>query len=327
MDLRARALQKWEKEWEQETREANEARHREWEQERKQWWGERHQQEEGWKKEKEAWEREREELSTKVEQFQQAKESLLSQSKQTQQVYESLRAQNEQIRQTHEQLRQTKDVLLNENAHFRKLQDELQSQNEQMRQAQEELQCHNLQVRQAQQADQLRANTLQDKQLGLLEADIAKTELIRQYQEQEALLQQEIQQCKQEVERVRKGQTSLIAQTSQVPMTPSQQTRVPMGSQFGSNVRPQSTSRESLIKAPTHMVTSSVIDARPLSQVSAKPFQFATPSHLDGPNITPSKAAEGGKHRVKGDAQRSKVLKKHSQVAHKSPSQESGGTI
>ena len=53
-----------------------------------------------------------------------------------------------------------------------------------------------------------------NKQLNLLAADLAKTDLIRQYQEQEAVLQQEIQQCKHEVERVRKGQVSVIAQTS-----------------------------------------------------------------------------------------------------------------
>ena len=95
-----------------------------------------------------------------------------------------------------------------------------------MRQAQEELLCHNDQVRQAQQADQLRANNLQEEHLNLLSADLAKTDLIRQYQEQEAVLQQEIQQCKREVERVRKGQASLLAQTSQVLTTPNQQSRV-----------------------------------------------------------------------------------------------------
>ena len=33
MQIRAHALQKWEQEWEQETREANEQWHKEWEQE------------------------------------------------------------------------------------------------------------------------------------------------------------------------------------------------------------------------------------------------------------------------------------------------------
>ena len=203
MQIRAHALQKWEQEWEQETREANEQWHKEWEQEWKQWWGERHQQEESWKKEKEAWEREREALSVKGEQFLKAKEELLSQSRQTQQVFDDLCAQNEQIRKTQEHLRQTKDVLLTENELFRKMQADLKTKNEQMHQAQEELLCHNDQVCQTQQADQLRANNLQEEHLNLLSADLAKTDLIRQYQEQEVVLQQEIQQCKCEVERVK----------------------------------------------------------------------------------------------------------------------------
>ena len=217
----AHALQKWEQEWEQKTREANEQWHKEWEQEWKQWWGKRHQQEEGWKKEKEAWEREREALSVKAEQFRKAKEELLSQSRQTQQVFDDLHAQNEQIRKTQEHLRQTKDALLAENEQFHETQTqaELKTQNEQMRQAQEELLCHNDQLQQAQQADQLRANNLQEEHLNLLSADLAKTDLIRQYQEQEAVLQQEIQQCKCEVECVRKGQASLLVQTSQVLTT------------------------------------------------------------------------------------------------------------
>ena len=53
-----------------------------------------------------------------------------------------------------------------------------------MRQAQEELLCHNDQVHQAQQADQLWDNNLKDEQLNLLAADLAKTNLIHQYQEQ-----------------------------------------------------------------------------------------------------------------------------------------------
>ena len=141
-----------------------------------------------------------------------------------------------------------------------------------MHQAQEELLCHNDQVRQAQQADQLRANNLQEEHLNLLSADLAKTDLIRQYQEQEAVLQQEIQQCKREVERVRKDQASLLAQTSQVLTTPNQQLRVQVGSQYGSTTRPQSASRESLARAPVNMVSSDVIDAHPLSQVSTKPL-------------------------------------------------------
>ena len=331
MQIRAHALQKREQEWEQETREANEQRHKEWEQERKHWWGERHQQEEGWRKEKETWEREREALSVKAEQFRKAKEELLSQSRQTQQAFEDLRAQNEQICKTQEHLRQTKDALLNENELFRKTQAELKTQNEQMRQAQEKLLCHNDQVWQAQQADQLRANNLQEEHLNLLSADLAKTDLIRQYQEQEVVLQQEIQRCKREVERVRKGQASLLAQTSQVLTTPNQQSRVQAGSQYGSTTRPQSTSRESLARAPVNMVSSDVIDARPLSQVSAKPLQFTTPSHLGRSDMGLSKGAEGGKHQEKskarGDAQRSKSLKNQSQMAQKSPSQESGDTI
>ena len=62
MQIRAHALQKREQEWEQEMREANEQWHKEWEQEWKQW------------------EREREALSVKAEQFCKAKEELLSQS-------------------------------------------------------------------------------------------------------------------------------------------------------------------------------------------------------------------------------------------------------
>ena len=331
MQVCAHALQKQEQEWEQETREANEQRHKEWEQEWKQWWGERHQQEEGWRKEKEAWEREREALSVKAEQFRKAKEELLSQGRQTQQAFEDLRAQNEQIRKTQEHLCQTKDALLNENELYRKTQAELKTQNEQMRQAQEELLCHNDQVWQAEQADQLPANNLQEEHLNLLSADLAKTDLIRQYQEQEAVLQQEIQQCKREVERVRKGQASLLAQTSQVLTTPNQQSPVQAGSQYGSTTRPQSASRESLARAPVNMVSSDVIDARPLSQVSAKPLQFTTPSHLGRSDMGLSKGAEGSKHREKskarGDAQRSKSLKNQSQMAQKSPSQESGGRI
>ena len=159
-----------------------------------------------------------------------------------------------------------------ENELFRKTQVELKTQNEQMRQAQEELLCHNDQVRQAQQADQLWANNLQEEHLNLLSADLAKTDLICQYQEQEAVLQQEIQQCKCEVERVRKGQASLLAQTSQVLTTPNQQSRVQVGSQYGSTTHPQSASRESLARAPVNMVSSDVIDACPLFQVSAKPL-------------------------------------------------------
>ena len=234
-------------------------------------------------------------LSVKAEQFRKAKEELLSRGRQTQQAFEDLRAQNEQIRKTQEHLHQTKDALLNENELFCKTQAELKTQNEQMRQAQEELLCHNDQVRQAQ-ADQLRANNLQEEHLNLLSADLAKTDLIRQYQEQEVVLQQEIQQCKCEVEHVWKGQASLLAQTSQVLTTPNQQSRVPAGSQYGSTTHPQSASRESLARAPMNMVSSDVINARPLSQVSAKPLQFTNPSHLGRLDKGLSKGAEGGKH-------------------------------
>ena len=165
-----------------------------------------------------------------------------------------------------------------------------------MRQAQEELLCHNDQVQQAQQVDQLRANNLQVEHLNLLSADLAKTDLIRQYQDQEAVLQQEIQQCKRKVERVRKGQAFLIVQTSQVLTTPNQQSWVQAGSQYDSTTCPQSASRESLARAPVNMISSDVIDARPLSQVSAKPLQFTTPSHLGRSDMGLSKGAEGGKH-------------------------------
>ena len=182
-----------------------------------------------------------------------------------------------------------------------------------MCQAQEELLCHNDQVHQAQQADQLWANNLQDEQLNFLAADLAKTNLFRQYQEQEAVLQQEIQQCKREVECIRKGLASLLVQTLQVLTPPNQQSWVRAGSQYGSTTRPQSVSRESLARAPVNMVSSDVINAHPLSHVSAKPPLFTAPSHLGRSDMGLSKGAEGSKHREKskarGDAQRSKYLK------------------
>ena len=90
-------------------------------------------------------------------------------------------------------------------------------------------------------------------------------------------------------------------------------------------------SRESRTRAPADLGSSHVINAHPLSQAPAKPFQFATSSHSHGLAVAQSQGVVGGKHvergKAKGDPERVKSLQKSSKVIHKSPSQESGSTI
>ena len=184
-----------------------------------------------------------------------------------------------------------------------------------MQQAQENLLCHSEQVRKAQHADQLRVNTLEKEQLELLEADLKKTELIRQYREQELLFQQEIQRCQQEVEQIKKGQAVKVAQTLQGLSTPVQPSQAQTGSQHGSTVRTKNaSSRGSRAGVPVDLNSSKVIDARPISK-APKPFQFtqASSQHSGSP-VTQSQGAIGGKQvggsRDKGDILRSKSVRK-----------------
>ena len=333
LDMQAQTIRRREQEVEAEHKQSHDEMTKEWEKERKLWWEERHQQEEGWKREWETWEREKEELREQAKQLQQAKDSLLSQSKQSLQAHKTLRVQHEQFRKTHEQLRQTKDALLNENEQFRKQQVEFEIQREQMRKAQEDLLCHTDQVRQARHTEQVEVKDLYKENLDLMKADLEKTEQICQYQAQQVVLEQEIQKCRQDVERLMKEQLANLAQTARVPRTPSQQSQVPAESHPGSVAHSQKSvsSRESCTRAPVDLGSSHVINARPLSQALAKPFQFATPSHSSGLAVAQSQGAVGGKHvkrgKAKGDPEQIKSLQKISQVTHKSPSQESGSTI
>ena len=91
---------------------------------------------------------------------------------------------------------------------------EFENQWEQMYKAQEDLLCQTDQVRQAHQADRVEVKDLYQVNLNLMKADLQKMEKIRHYQAQQGVLEQEIQQCKQDVERLMKEQLAYIAQTS-----------------------------------------------------------------------------------------------------------------
>ena len=122
------------------------------------------------------------------------------------------------------------------------------------------------------------------------------------------MLEQEIQQCKQDVERLMKEQLANIAQTSRVPRTPSQPSQVPAESRPGSVARSHKSmsSRESCTRAPADLGSSHVIDARPLSQAPDEPFRFATPSHLT--QLVATQSQGGGRSKAKGDPRTVKVL-------------------
>ena len=298
-----------------------------WEKEHKKWWRERHQQEERWKREWEAWEREREEFREQAEQLRQAKESLLSQSKQDCEAHETLRVQHEHFRKIHEQLCQAKDALLNENEQFRKQRAEFESQREQMCKAQEDLLCQTDQVRQAHQADRVEVKDLYQANLNLMKVDLEKTEKIRHYQAQQGVLEQEIQQCKQDVECLMKEQLPNITQTLRGLRTPSQQSQVPAESHLGSvaHSHKSASPRESHTRAPVDLGSSHIIDAHPLSQALTKPFQFATSSQHSGVAASQSQGGEKGKAR--GGPERVQSLKKSAKVTPSSPSQDLGSTI
>ena len=104
--------------------------------------------------------------------------------------------------------------------------------------------------------------------LNLMKADLEKTEKIRHYQAQQGVLEQEIQQCKQDVERLMKEQLANIAQTLSGSRTPSQQSQVPAESRLGSVAHSHKSvsSRESHTRAPVDLGSSHVVDVRPLSQ-------------------------------------------------------------
>ena len=153
-----------------------------------------------------------------------------------------------------------------------------------MRKAQEDLLCQTDQVRQAHQADQVEVKDLYQANLNLMKADLEKMEKIRHYQAQQGVLEQEIQQCRQDVEHLMKEQLANLAQTLHGSRTPSQQSQVPAESHQGSVAHSQksASSRESHTRGPVDLGSSHVIDARPLSQALTKPFQFATSSQHSG---------------------------------------------